>query len=281
MSETSRVTALVPTHNGSRYIADTLGSLAAQDHPALSIVVSDDASTDDTREVCDAFGADDRFRVIHQSRRLGWVGNSNALLARADGDFFFFAPHDDLFAPTYVSRLVEALDARPDAVLAFADTIAMGESISFAPLEVREGSRLRRALRFVPDVGFERALAFRGLVRTDALARAGLLRRSVVGEFDADGRWLFQLALVGPFVRVAEPLCTKRIHGESLARSWRYRRRTWAFDSLTYVTEAHRAGLSPLEVGVVAAAAVTQGLAHLLPIRARPVVSRVRRGWGI
>lgn len=224
------VVALVPTHDGARHLGETLASLAAQDYPRLTVVVSDDASTDDTRAVYADVARDcSRFRLLCQPKRAGWVDNSNLLLAEVDGDYAFFAPQDDIFEPTYVSRLVAALQARADAVLAFADTAAVGDEASFRPLarEAREGGRVRRALRYIPDDGYERCLPFRGLVRVAALRTVGPLRRSMLGEFDADGRWLFRLALLGPFVRVPERLCAKRIHAASLAASWNYSSSTW------------------------------------------------------
>ena len=278
MTQPSPVVALVPTYNGSRYLRETLTSLAAQDHPSLRVLVSDDASSDETPEICAAFAGDRRFTVIRQPSRLGWVENSNALLAEVGDEHAFFAPHDDIFHPTYARRLSDALASRPDAVLAFADTTAIGRAKVFRALDrgTHTGSRVRRALPYLPDAFQERCLPFRGLVRSGALARVGPLRRSSLGEFDADGRWLFRLALLGPFVRVPEALSEKRLHEMSLAGSWTYRRRIWMRDALTYIPEARRAGLGPVELGALTAAALGQAGLHLCPPRVRNAV-RPRR----
>ena len=140
---------------------------------------------------------------------------------------------------------------------------------------------MRRALRYIPDAGNERCLPFRGLVRTSALRAAGPLRRSMLGEFDADGRWLFRLALLGPFLRVPERLCAKRLHEASLAASWTYSSTNWALNSLSYVNEARLARLSPFELLALSVAAVCQALAHLLPRRFRARVSARRSRWGM
>ncbi len=52
--------------------------------------------------------------MIRQPVRLGWIGNANALLRAAAGDYVFFAFHDDPLQPDYVERLVDALERAPE-----------------------------------------------------------------------------------------------------------------------------------------------------------------------
>ena len=107
-----RVTALVPTYNGAEFIMRTLDSLAAQTWPNLEILIGDDRSTDDTLEVVRRFAEQSPgHAVLERDANLGWLRNSNDLMARADGELMFFAFHDDVVAPTYVEKLVAALAA--------------------------------------------------------------------------------------------------------------------------------------------------------------------------
>ncbi len=116
------VVACVATWNGEPFIKDALASLAAQTHPNLRVLVSDDASTDGTAAICEGFArSDPRFSFARQPERLGWIGNVNALLRAARGDYLFLVSHDDVVEPTYVARLVDALENRPAAVLAYSD----------------------------------------------------------------------------------------------------------------------------------------------------------------
>jgi hypothetical protein len=119
-----KAVALLPAWNAEGFIGPVLDSLAVQTYANFEVLISDDASTDRTPEICAAFAARHaNFRLIRQPRNLGWIGNVNALLRAAEGDYFFFAFHDDRPLPSYVERLVAALEARPDAALAFADMI--------------------------------------------------------------------------------------------------------------------------------------------------------------
>jgi glycosyltransferase involved in cell wall biosynthesis len=222
-----RVVALLPAWNAAAFIEPVLRSLDAQTYPNLQVLVSDDASTDDTAAVCERYAqARPRFVVHRQAANRGWIGNVNWLLQHADGDCFFFAFHDDPLEPTYVERLVDALEAAPDAVLAFSDLVvehngwdptAIGEH-RYLGLERATTLRERVAvlMRREPDWWVPN----RGLFRASAARRAGGLRRHPGGEFSADWPWLLHLGLYGRFVRVPEPLVHKVWLREGLSIRW-------------------------------------------------------------
>src|ERR1700678_315944 len=117
-----RVVACLPAWQAADFIGPVLESLASQTYPNVEVLISVDLCSDDTAEICDRFAmAHPNARVIRQPERLGWIANTNALLRAADGDYVFFAFHDDPLEPTYVARLVEVLERNADAVLAFSD----------------------------------------------------------------------------------------------------------------------------------------------------------------
>ena len=224
--ERPRVTAITPAWNAELFIEQTLRSLAAQTYPNLWVLVSDDASADSTAEICERFAqADPRFRVVRRSHNLGWVENTNALLRMAEGDYLFFAFHDDEFEPTYVARLVERLEANPAASVAFSDMVerfpdSRRVQRTYTELEGVK-SRFERARRILQNNWFW-WVPFRGVFRASVAREIGGLRKHWRGEFGADWPWLLGLALRGEFERVAEPLCVKRIHTTSLSAQWRY-----------------------------------------------------------
>jgi hypothetical protein len=193
-----------------------------------------------------ATGADGaaRVRVVRQPRRLGWVGNSNFLLdaAQAEGEYAFFAFHDDPVQPTYVERLAEALDRHPRAVLAFSDILSRGATESYVELDgiSDRQERARRVLRmqgpwWIPN---------RGLFRLQAARAVGGMRRHLAGEYKADWPWLVALAMRGEFVRVPEPLIQKVWRDGSLSAVWNRRLRLWpsAAVVLACAREVRRAG---------------------------------------
>lgn len=221
---TPLVTALVPTYNGSRFIQRTLDSLAAQTWPNLEILIGDDRSTDDTLGVVRRFAErHPNVRIIEREANLGWLRNSNDLMARAEGEMLFFAFHDDVVAPTYVERLANALRANERAVLAFSDmnvheVDGPGSLHVFDELEGLRSSveRGRVMVRrpgnwWVPN---------RGLFRASAFAAVGGIHPNEQGEYSADWTWLLGLSLIGEFVRVPEMLCEKYYMKGSLSKRW-------------------------------------------------------------
>ncbi len=215
------VVACMPAWNAAAFIEPVLTSLAAQTYPALSVLISVDVCNDGTAEICEAFA--DRHpgaRVVRQTERLGWVGNSNALLRMADGEFLFFAFHDDPLHPDYVSRLVEALQRSPDAGLAFSDVDSNLGPYSYDLLD-GVNDAYERAYRILCGGG-PWWVPNRGLIRTSVARAAGGLRRHRAGEFSADWPWLLRLAILGAFVRVPEPLLVKHFRPTGLSTSWNY-----------------------------------------------------------
>src|SRR5262245_1709934 len=85
----------------------------------FELVIADNASTDATEEVCRAAaGRDARVRYLRADENRGAAWNFNRVLRESSGGYFRWAAYDDLIAPTYLERLVEALDDAPrDVVL--------------------------------------------------------------------------------------------------------------------------------------------------------------------
>jgi glycosyltransferase involved in cell wall biosynthesis len=260
---------MVPAWNAERFVGATLESLVAQDYPNLEIIVADDASTDATARICEEFAAGHpRVRVWRNARREGFVGNANVLLGRVEGDYAFFAPHDDLFDPGYVRRMVAELEARPEATLAYSYTRVFDDAgdrgLYRGTIWARPGGRLRRGLRWVlRPRAREKGVAFRGVLRTGAAREVAGLRRSAAVAFSADARWLFRLNVIGPFVLVPEVLCHKRLHPAGVPHGTvgsRRGRRERVGEARLFVAEIRAAGL-PVRLRVPLLAAVPARLA--------------------
>jgi len=121
MDRYPKVIGFVPTYNASHFIENTLNALAAQEYPNFEIWICDDASSDDTLEICQKYAEKDRrFKAWGNDKNLGWFKTSQNLwiAAAIESDFCFTNPHDDLPYPTYISELVSLLISQPNACLA-------------------------------------------------------------------------------------------------------------------------------------------------------------------
>jgi glycosyltransferase involved in cell wall biosynthesis len=236
----------MPAWNASAFIEPVLASLAAQDYPNLEVLISVDQSPDATADVCERFAADHpNVRVIRQPARLGWLANANFTLREARGTYAFFAFHDDPLQPAYVTKLVAALEAHPDAILAFSDLLTSDGICRYTTLDDARTvfERCRRVFHafdawWVPN---------RGLMRLSAVQTLGGMRRHLGGEYCADWPWLLRLAGRGRFVRVDEPLLFKNFRERSLSQTWRSHPWNRLGVQLACMAALHEAGLAPLQ----------------------------------
>ena len=218
----------MPAFEAGAFVAETLESARCQSWRALRVLVSVDGSGDGgrTREACEPFTADPRFRVCVQPRRLGWVGNCNWLIGSVETPFFALVPHDDRLHERYVERLLGELRARPRAVVAFSDLRVTGVRGEFRLEEAGiEGEWLARALAYL--VEHHVSVAFRGVTRTAAARAAGPVPDNDFESFGADAVWLFQLLRQGEFARLPEALYDKRLLPSSFHLPWFARPAEW------------------------------------------------------
>ena len=227
------VTAILPCYNAEAFVSDTLKSLAAQTWPKLEILIGDDASVDETLAIVKAFAKGrDNARIIEWKQNLGWLANTNDLMAKASGELMFCMGHDDLVAPTYVERLVEALHRNPRAVLAYSDlelfevdgtrSLVVFDNLSGVQRPLARGYRMASRIPYgimdSKDSGWW--VPGCGLFRTEAFYRIGGFKRHDKGEFIADWPWLLHMAILGEFKRVPEPLFQKIYKKTSLSQNW-------------------------------------------------------------
>lgn len=109
-----RVSAIIVNWNGAKHLREALPSLRSQTYPNLEIVVVDNGSEDDSREVAEAFGV----RWLPLGRNFGLAPAMNEGARAATGEYLLFLNNDMRFAPDFVERLQAVLAACPDAFAA-------------------------------------------------------------------------------------------------------------------------------------------------------------------
>jgi glycosyltransferase involved in cell wall biosynthesis len=207
------VSVCIPVYNGEAHLAEALASVLRQGYRNLEILVFDDASSDGSPGILAGI-QDPRLSLHRNEANLGPEGNWNRALEAARGTYVKLFHQDDLLEPDCLARQVAALEAEPDAVLAFC-----GRRI------IRSDGKLLLARR--PPWGEGRVTA-RQLV--DACVKAGtnlvgepsavLFRRSAAlkaGRFDASIPYLvdldywLRLVAYGPAWCMRETLASFRV----------------------------------------------------------------------
>ena len=91
------VSVVMPVYNGAAYIKKAVDSVYAQDVP-LELLVIDDCSTDNTKEILDSYGDKSGFRYFRNNRNLGAAGSRNLGVREAKGEYIAFLDADDWWA---------------------------------------------------------------------------------------------------------------------------------------------------------------------------------------
>lgn len=222
----------VPIHNGGQHVEQSLRSLFGQTYENASFVVVDDASTDRSPEILAGLAAGVPARLERSEASLGLVGAWRrtfelALEAYPDARYFAWGSDHDVWEPEWLSRLVEALEARPQAVFAWPqldaideygapykrgftrfDTFGMSDPLD----RIRRFARARRA----GDMVY-------GLYRVEAMRRCGPFPFIL----QPDRLFLARLILEGEFVQVPEVLWHRRYRQNAVASMSRQRRSLW------------------------------------------------------
>lgn len=114
-NECPLVTIGIPTYNGGLALKKAVASISAQSYPSLEILISDNASTDDTPMVCEELlKRNSQIRYFRQKQNIGMLSNFEYLLNQAHGKYFMWLADDDALAPEVLSRYVNFLEENPD-----------------------------------------------------------------------------------------------------------------------------------------------------------------------
>lgn len=112
MKDCPRITVLLPVYNGADFLRPAIDSILTQTFPDFELLVIDDGSTDDSREIAGAYD-DPRIRLIENGRNLGLIATLNRGLDLARGEFIARMDADDISLPERFARQIAFLDANP------------------------------------------------------------------------------------------------------------------------------------------------------------------------
>jgi len=234
---TPRVSVGLAVYNGENYLREAIDSILAQTFTDFELILSDNASTDKTQEICLEYAAkDNRIRYYCNDRNMGAAWNQTRVYELARGEYYKLAAHDDLITPDFLEKCVKALDQNPSAVLCHSWTRKIdrdgniledqgdGSYIPNYPSYIRFIKRVLQPLlgdgkthfdspsprvRFRSQIGtYNSCYHIFGLMRVSALKQTpGLENYS-----HSDGVLLARLALLGKFCEIPEYLFISRKH---------------------------------------------------------------------
>jgi glycosyltransferase involved in cell wall biosynthesis len=205
-------------YNAERYVAQAIESLLGQTFRDFELIISDNASTDASGEICRRYADQDgRIRYHRNDTNIGMARNYNLLFEMSDSKYFRWATADDYTTPTMLAASVEIMEKDPSLSLCYSRAV-------FVDPEGRELARWQDDLHLLDDDPSSR---FRtvvnqlmkvhhhlGLMRSDCMRRTGLIG----SHTSSDKAFVAEMSLYGRFHQIPEYHFYRREHEDS--SSW-------------------------------------------------------------
>ena len=214
------ISVVMPAFNAEKTIGEAIESVLSQVDVSVELLVTNDASTDATAEICRrAASGEARMRVLeHKSGERRGVGASRQLaLDRAEGSLVAFLDADDVFLPGRLAFQRDLLARYPRAVLAHGGVTAFGPARQL-------GQQIEAWMKIADDESYywlwkqRAALRENRVANSTVLARRTFLKRVRIPrirfQYEDWGTWLL-LARFGPFVYHPRPVVRYRAHPDS------------------------------------------------------------------
>ncbi|MEA5503989.1 glycosyltransferase family 2 protein [Halotia wernerae UHCC 0503] len=201
----------LPVYNGEKFLKEAIDSLLAQTFEDFELIISDNASTDNTEEICRSYIAQDkRIRYYRNQQNIGCARNFNRVFELSVSEYFKWAAHDDLHAPDFLAKCVAVLDHNPTVVLCHSHVYFIDENGNFLQnynIKLNTDS-LQPQKRFHELLTKHLCYQCYGVIRVDALRKV-----PPMGSYGlADGILLLRLGMLGRFYEIPEYLFFARSH---------------------------------------------------------------------
>jgi glycosyltransferase involved in cell wall biosynthesis len=201
--QTGQVSVIIPTYNRAHLIGQSIESVLNQTYRAVEVIVVDDGSSDNTKDVVTKYG--DRVRYIYQ-KNAGPSAARNNGVNNSSAEFIGFLDSDDVYLPTKLEKQVTYLNNHPDIDVVLCHWSFVGEdrvTIVEEVSEVPADDMLKRILLtgiwgyFPPNVP---------LLRRSSFVKAGGFIESLPAR-EEQAFWMHVALVGGKFATIEESLC--------------------------------------------------------------------------
>jgi glycosyltransferase involved in cell wall biosynthesis len=212
-----KVSIILPCYNGARWISQSIESVLAQTYNDLELIIIDDGSKDNSREIISSYLYDKRIHYIYQENK-GFSSALNEGIRESTGDFIGFIGQDDLYMPNKLQIQVKYLNEHKNIDLVHSNYCFIdsnGQVIGVRDMKVPKFSSRWKMIEYLfinNFIGFETVL-----VRRNCFDEVGLFDERMTGFSDHD-MWLriagkFNIAYINLI------LVKKRKHERQLSRT--------------------------------------------------------------
>lgn len=124
-----KVDVLLATYNGEKYLKEQIESILNQTYTNIQIIISDDCSTDRTREILKEYEQNDKIKVFYQEKNLGYVKNFEFLLEHVESNIYMLSDQDDFWKSEKIEKTVDKLQ-KENLDLVFGELEVVDENLN-------------------------------------------------------------------------------------------------------------------------------------------------------
>jgi glycosyltransferase involved in cell wall biosynthesis len=220
-----KVSIAIPTYNCSQFLKEAIESVLAQTYQDFELIISDNASTDKTKELVKSFN-DQRIGYYRNSKNIGMMANWNKCIELSKGNYLMILGDDDKLYPRFIEKSVKVHESNP----------AIGFSFTHCNKVDKKGRYMMRwGYKFTPAGYLDKykyldyTIKFGSCLTNSSTVLLNKRVFTKVGYFEApfgtntfDFNMWIKIALEYPIYFINEALCDYRIHKEQISElHWR------------------------------------------------------------
>ena len=199
----------MPVYNEEQFIGKSIDSLLQQEFESFELIISDNASTDRTSEICIEYkNKDHRIKYYCNEKNLGGSSNFKQVLKLSSGKYFMWASGHDMWAADTLNRYIERFRRLENCVLVYSPATYIDKSDNIIKVDAHDNLKKTGKFSTFKNIitGSISSNAFCGLMKTDAMLKISFSPASI----GADTILLSELSLCGDFSQLEESFYFRR-----------------------------------------------------------------------
>jgi len=219
------VSIILPVYNRKKYLAQAIDSVLEQTYQNWELIIADDNSHEDTRDLVKQYAAISRVKIYSNSTNIGLFPNLNQAIRRCNGAYITILCSDDFFLPHCLESNLELMQKYPEANLLLSSTYSVDA----------DGELLPNAKNFYDDRIAAQTKLFQPEQSVPLLLKYGSINGNITAMFfkkslyeqvggfredwrhAADWEWLYRVASCSPILISRVNVAAIRIHEEQLS----------------------------------------------------------------
>jgi glycosyltransferase involved in cell wall biosynthesis/ADP-heptose:LPS heptosyltransferase/predicted SAM-dependent methyltransferase/MoaA/NifB/PqqE/SkfB family radical SAM enzyme len=231
------ISIITPAYNAAQFIAETIESVLIQNYRNFEMIIVDDGSTDNTKDMVTNF-KDERIRYIYKENS-GPAGARNLALCKSNGRYIVPLDADDMITPDFIARHLQEFEKNPEADLIYCDDLLINEnSRPIRTIQRPPYTDLRLLIRDLFHNGFP-IIPFRTCFKRSVIDEIGFFDEELLVGEDYD--------MIRRFIRdglkmhhLKDALYLRRMTSDSLSKSYSIEKAKCHFEVIRRFTETFR-----------------------------------------